>query len=81
MFQFLFKRILSGKQWLSLFILTLGCMLQSLDVSQTDKSSNDESKTEPSDVTWWILIETSTGVILILVQVNQWFSLNRGAVR
>ncbi len=71
LFQFLFKRYLSGKQWLSLVILTFGCMLQSLDVSQkTDKSLDDDSKTESDDVTWWILVETSTGIILILVQVK-----------
>ena len=30
-YQFLFKKNLSGKQWISLLILTVGCMIQKLN--------------------------------------------------
>ncbi|XP_017772978.1 PREDICTED: CMP-sialic acid transporter 1 [Nicrophorus vespilloides] len=40
LFQVLFKKTLTGKQWLSLVILTLGCMLKQLDFNAESADSN-----------------------------------------
>ena len=49
-FQFLFKKYLSNKQWLSLLILTIGCVIQKLDVTNTGASvtdANDKAAEKP----------------------------------
>jgi hypothetical protein len=68
----LFKRSLSGKQWLSLVILTLGCLLQGLNVNgkgeEEAQKFSEEAKVQDS-TSWWALMEASTAVFLILLQV------------
>ena len=54
-YQFLFKRKLSGKQWISLLILTLGCMLQKMNLLNTEN---------------FTAVSVGSGILLILVQVR-----------
>ena len=65
----MFQRRLSTKQWLSLTILTLGCILQSLDVQVSVDPELEGDQTE-EDLSLWSMLETSTGVFLILIQVT-----------
>ena len=69
--QCLFKRSLSGKQWLSLVILTLGCLLQGLNVKNKEEVDQSLEESRPEELrSWWALIEASTAVFLILIQVT-----------
>ena len=54
-YQFLFKRKLSGKQWISLLILTLGCMLQKMNLLNTDNFTT---------------VSVGSGIVLIFIQVR-----------
>ena len=65
-YQFLFKRKLSSKQWISLLVLTLGCMLQKVDTNYLfgDKTVSVKS-TDDSSSSY-----VSTGVLLIAIQVS-----------
>lgn len=65
-YQFLFKRPLSGKQWLSLLVLTAGCLLQKLDLFQKTSSV---SLVHGQVDDWWSLMALSTGFLLVMVQV------------
>ncbi|KAJ3630410.1 hypothetical protein MTP99_011606 [Tenebrio molitor] len=47
LFQVIFSKTLSRKQWLSLVILTCGCMLKQVNLTET---SSDESKTTKLDI-------------------------------
>ncbi|XP_047002356.1 UDP-galactose transporter senju [Schistocerca americana] len=44
-FQVLFKKKLSGKQWLSLVLLTVGCMMKETDMSSDKKNSFTSTST------------------------------------
>ena len=76
-YQFLFKRKLSFKQWISLLVLTGGCMIQKLnpDVISTN------SKT---DETEYVFMDGnslfSSSLVLIMIQVNyfKYFTLRCG---
>ena len=61
--QILFKRSLSSKQWLSLLILTVGCMVHASGSGSevTSDSSKDNSEED--------LVEFGMGCVFILVQV------------
>ena len=62
-FQILFKKRLSNKQWFSLFLVTVGCMVQKLDFNSlpqfTDITNQDMD-----------LLKVSWAFILILVQAR-----------
>lgn len=63
-YQFLFKKKLSAKQWISLLILTMGCMLQQLN---PDKLWNQQTEAEEPSSDSRIL---STGILLITIQMT-----------
>ena len=66
-YQFLFKRKLSGKQWISLLILTLGCMIQKLNpeiLGSKIINTNDASGNGLLDT-----LSLSSGLLFIMVQV------------
>ena len=64
-FQILFKRSLSSKQWLSLLILTVGCMIHASGSGSelTSGSENSEENLEED------LVKFGMGCVFILVQV------------
>lgn len=49
LFQVIFKKSLSRKQWLSLFLLTLGCMLKQWNFSLPSSTSNDDTGKDPAE--------------------------------
>eukprot|EP00095_Tigriopus_kingsejongensis_P007665 maker-scaffold156_size297567-snap-gene-0.21 protein:Tk07665 transcript:maker-scaffold156_size297567-snap-gene-0.21-mRNA-1 annotation:"hypothetical protein D910_11688" len=62
-FQFLFKRKLSRIQWLSLMLVTLGCVIQKLDLQAIHHIFAVDQSTGS-------LLQNSSSFILILVQVS-----------
>ena len=60
--QILFKRSLSSKQWLSLLILTVGCMIHAS--GSGSEVTSDSSNNSEED-----LVKFGTGCVFILVQV------------
>nr|CAD7455441.1 unnamed protein product [Timema tahoe] len=64
-FQVLFQNKLSGKQWLSLILLTVGCMVKQIDISSL-YSSSTVSPTAHSNSLWEFRL--SVNALLILVQ-------------
>nr|CAD7568459.1 unnamed protein product [Timema californicum] len=64
-FQVLFQKKLSGKQWLSLILLTVGCMVKQIDISSL-YSSSSVSTTAHSNSPWEFRL--SVNALLILVQ-------------
>lgn len=44
LFQFIFKKYLSQRQWVSLILLTLGCMLKQVDLNSLYRDANDDSE-------------------------------------
>ncbi|CAH0560170.1 unnamed protein product [Brassicogethes aeneus] len=79
LFQIIFKKTLSKKQWLSLFILTLGCMLKQINFTEPDK--NDISTKSGS-------MDYGISAIFIFVQIicsclagvyNEYLLKNQGA--
>ena len=83
-FQFVFKKYLSRKQWLSLLILTVGCVIQKMDIpsfqSQSEianpKASIEDSTKDNNNIQSPIktldstYISMSTGLFFIFVQVR-----------
>ena len=71
-YQFLFKRKLSGKQWISLLILTVGCMIQKLSpdllgsLYEADTNAEDKNK---GILDLLGLFSLSHGLILVMIQV------------
>nr|CAD7255861.1 unnamed protein product [Timema shepardi] len=63
--QVLFQKKLSGKQWLSLILLTVGCMVKQIDISSL-YSSSSVSTTAHSNSPWEFRL--SVNALLILVQ-------------
>ena len=61
-YQFLFNRKLSGRQWISLLILTLGCILQRIE----NYASNLEA---------FHAVSIGSGLLLIALQVFEFFQL------
>ena len=69
-YQFLFKKKLSCKQWISLLVLTIGCMLQKLNLNFF--SNEHEGESQPELVVYDTL-DTSvlnSGLFLIMLQVK-----------
>merc|ERR550519_938258 len=62
-YQILFKRQLSGKQWMSLVLLTVGCMLKGLDNEAPPTSAKAEAEPQVSMVSY------TTGIVFMLIQV------------
>ncbi|TDG53511.1 hypothetical protein AWZ03_000326 [Drosophila navojoa] len=44
LFQIIFKKYLSQRQWISLILLTLGCMLKQVDLNRFYNDANDDSE-------------------------------------
>lgn len=44
LFQIIFKKYLSQRQWISLILLTLGCMLKQVDLNSFYNDANDDSE-------------------------------------
>lgn len=44
LFQIIFKKYLSQRQWVSLILLTLGCMLKQVDLNSLYRDANDDSE-------------------------------------
>ncbi|KAH8409620.1 hypothetical protein KR222_011608 [Zaprionus bogoriensis] len=44
LFQIIFKKYLTQRQWISLLLLTLGCMLKQVDLSSFYSDANDDSE-------------------------------------
>lgn len=44
LFQIIFKKYLSQRQWISLILLTLGCMLKQVDLNKFYSDANDDSE-------------------------------------
>ncbi|KAH8271795.1 hypothetical protein KR044_005548, partial [Drosophila immigrans] len=44
LFQIIFKKYLSRRQWISLLLLTLGCMLKQVDLNSFYSDANDDSE-------------------------------------
>lgn len=65
LFQFIFKKQLSSKQWLSLVILTVGCMLKQVNFTKdsTDSITPNETSNKPLSTEFF-----SINLIFILVQ-------------
>ena len=61
-YQFLFNRKLSGRQWISLLILTLGCILQRIE----NYAPNLEA---------FHAVSIGSGLLLIALQVFEFFQL------
>ena len=76
----MFKRYLSTKQWLSLLILTIGCVIQKMDIPNVPNSplkgiENDVKEKSPVEEnnplsTSGTFFSFGTGVSLIFVQVK-----------
>ena len=62
--QILFKRSLSSKQWLSLCILTLGCMVHAAG------SGTEASTGPPGQQTGPSMLQLGVGAVFILIQVR-----------
>ena len=65
-YQFLFKRKLSGRQWISLLILTLGCMIQKLN---PDLLGSKYISDETPEIGVMDVLSLSSGLIFIMIQV------------
>ncbi|KAG5886499.1 hypothetical protein JTB14_014682 [Gonioctena quinquepunctata] len=61
LFQIIFKKTLSKKQWLSLIILTLGCMLKQINFTQETTKPEENSKSSS--------VKLGTDAIFILIQI------------
>ena len=80
--QFVFKKYLSKKQWLSLLILTVGCVIQKMDIpnmrSQPDQRiediNKDTSNVDDAELKFKQIdsayITMSTGLFFIFIQVK-----------
>lgn len=64
-YQILFKRQLSPKQWLSLVLLTAGCMLKGLDNESPAKTTEETATTETTKS----MMTYTTGLVFMLIQV------------
>ena len=69
-YQFLFRRKLSCKQWISLLILTVGCMLQKLNPDFFNKT-----KVEDDKISEYAFMEEksqiSSALLFIMLQVSE----------
>ncbi|XP_076320702.1 UDP-galactose transporter senju isoform X2 [Tachypleus tridentatus] len=64
-FQILFKKHLSKKQWISLILLTCGCIIKQLKVSHPKTSVTESSDVEMSS---FLKLHLNFNLMLILVQ-------------
>jgi len=67
-YQILFKRQLSGKQWMSLVLLTVGCMLKGMDNEAPPASSSSKAggTAQPAAAS---MVSYTTGIVFMLIQV------------
>jgi len=65
-YQILFKRQLSSKQWLSLVLLTAGCMLKGLDIESPNKIPDSTSATPETTNSMW---SYAVPVCFMLIQI------------
>jgi solute carrier family 35 (UDP-sugar transporter), member A1/2/3 len=65
LFQIIFKKYLSRKQWLSLILLTLGCMVKQIDFGDTPVKAADDSRAPKNTVGF----DLSINAVFILIQV------------
>ncbi|KAH8392318.1 hypothetical protein KR215_006021, partial [Drosophila sulfurigaster] len=69
LFQIIFKKYLSRRQWISLLLLTLGCMLKQVDLNSFYSDANDDSEAaalqagggDPAAVTTKAVAKNMTG--------------------
>ncbi|CAG9762910.1 unnamed protein product [Ceutorhynchus assimilis] len=59
LFQLIFNKLLSKKQWLSLIILTIGCMLKQIPMNQPQEETTTKSQS----------LALSLGTVLIFIQI------------
>ena len=86
----MFKRRLSHLQWFSLLLVTVGCMIQKMDISVTQQDSptpkeaadttpvgqeEDETLTASVPQRQWHMLTMASGLIFVLIQVSQDTSL------
>lgn len=64
LFQIIFKKYLSRKQWLSLTLLTLGCMVKQINFGDTPQSTGNEAKPPKNTIGF----DLSINAIFILIQ-------------
>lgn len=64
LFQIIFKKYLSRKQWLSLILLTLGCMVKQINFGDMPDKSADDSKPPKNTIGF----DLSINAIFILIQ-------------
>lgn len=67
LFQIIFKKYLSRKQWLSLLLLTLGCMIKQIDFGDRSESS-EVAKNEAIRVKNTAGFDLSINAVFILIQ-------------
>ncbi|XP_050514580.1 UDP-galactose transporter senju isoform X2 [Diabrotica virgifera virgifera] len=63
LFQAIFKKILSKRQWISLVILTFGCMLKQINLTQTTSNTSSSNNTKAASVSLGI------DAIFIFIQI------------
>ncbi|KAK7792619.1 hypothetical protein R5R35_009152 [Gryllus longicercus] len=66
-FQIVFRKQLSGKQWLSLILLTVGCMIKQLDLADFSHHSTAKNGTS-SDSNSYFHFGLNINIMLIFVQ-------------
>lgn len=65
LFQIIFKKYLSRKQWLSLMLLTVGCMVKQINFGDLPDSVRSDSSTPPKNT---IGFDLSINAVFILIQ-------------
>lgn len=72
----LFKKILTKTQWLSLILLTIGCMMKNVDLSFPDSLALPTSISEdPTTLGKKDGMGLNSGTIFILIQVTNFLLL------
>lgn len=87
LFQYIFKKYLSRKQWLSLVLLTIGCMIKQVDLDFLTNSEANEQSTGNTDKSSHLHSLISINFVFIMVQnlssclagvYNEYLLKNRG---
>lgn len=91
LFQFIFKKILSGKQWFSLVLLTFGCMVKQVNLDfltmSSDESGNSVTPSSASSGGDFIKNIVNINFVFIMIQnvssclagvYNEYLLKNRG---
>lgn len=69
LFELLFSKRLTRIQWISLILLTLGCIVKQISYSHKSSSSSSSSSTESANSSSDLTDYINTSLLLILVQV------------